>query len=372
MDQILGGDPQAPTKLAQPERNRYYYGKLLDVSHFEIEQNYLNGKRWLMNRLIGGTGVVCGLNVSVDADGARLILEPGVAIDGWGREIVVPEASAPFDPRALTDATGKPAGTLTGAGTVTISICYQECGIEPAPVLIASCNPQGDCSPGITREHYFIVVTEGSAVRSATTCGFPDLYTPTGGSSEIPDIHPALSNRIVQGCAEPEGAGCILLAEVAIPSEGAITVEMIDNTVRPLVVNNATLLELIFCLAQRVQQLSTGPTPTPTPSPSPAPTPTPTPTVAPTPTPTPTPSPTAGPTPTPSPAPTRGPAPTVLPTLRPAPTVLPTQRPAPTIRPVPTARPEPTLQPAPTLRPGPVGASPSVKRSPSPGPQRKK
>jgi hypothetical protein len=41
---------------------------------------------------------------------------------------------------------------------------------------------------------------------------------------------------------------------------------MIDNTVRPVVVSNAVLLELIFCLAQRVQQLAPAPTPTPTPA----------------------------------------------------------------------------------------------------------
>ena len=33
-------------------RNRYFYGKLLDVFHFELEQNYLNGKRWMLNRMV--------------------------------------------------------------------------------------------------------------------------------------------------------------------------------------------------------------------------------------------------------------------------------------------------------------------------------
>jgi len=38
-------------------RNRYFYGKLLDVFHFELEQNYLNAKRWLLTRLVTGYGV---------------------------------------------------------------------------------------------------------------------------------------------------------------------------------------------------------------------------------------------------------------------------------------------------------------------------
>jgi hypothetical protein len=87
MDQHLGGDPNAPTSLATPARNRYFYGKLLDVPHFYLEQSYLNGKRWLMNRLVSGTGIVCGLAVVPTADGTGLIISPGVAIDAWGREI---------------------------------------------------------------------------------------------------------------------------------------------------------------------------------------------------------------------------------------------------------------------------------------------
>ena len=50
--------------FCSPVRNRYFYGKLLDVFHFDLEQTYLNTKRWTLNRLITGYGVVYGLNVS--------------------------------------------------------------------------------------------------------------------------------------------------------------------------------------------------------------------------------------------------------------------------------------------------------------------
>jgi hypothetical protein len=56
---------------------------------------------------------------------------------------------------------------------------------------------------------------------------------------------------------------------VNLPASGPIAPTMIDNTVRPVVVSNGLLLELLFCLAQHVQQLSPGPTPTPTPTPGP-------------------------------------------------------------------------------------------------------
>jgi hypothetical protein len=40
-----------PGTLAAPRRNHYYYTKLLDVLHFEMEQAYGIRQRWLLNRL---------------------------------------------------------------------------------------------------------------------------------------------------------------------------------------------------------------------------------------------------------------------------------------------------------------------------------
>lgn len=70
------------------ERNEYFYGKLMSVNDFQIEQKYMNDKRRLINRLLHGCGVVCGLSV-VQIDDCTLSLEAGVALDFTGREIVV-------------------------------------------------------------------------------------------------------------------------------------------------------------------------------------------------------------------------------------------------------------------------------------------
>src|SRR3954452_24240418 len=74
--------------LSAPRRNHFFYGKRMDVQHFVMEQNYGKLKQWLLNRLTLGKGVICGLTVSVD--GRRVCVDPGVAIDGLGREIIVP------------------------------------------------------------------------------------------------------------------------------------------------------------------------------------------------------------------------------------------------------------------------------------------
>ncbi|MDQ2085356.1 hypothetical protein RBH29_02745 [Herbivorax sp. ANBcel31] len=70
------------------ERNKYFYGKLLTVSDFESEQKYFNDKRRLLNRLLFGSGIVCGLN-TVKVDDTSISVEMGMALDYAGREIVL-------------------------------------------------------------------------------------------------------------------------------------------------------------------------------------------------------------------------------------------------------------------------------------------
>lgn len=70
------------------ERNKYFYGKLLSVDDFELEQKYMNDKRRMQNRFLFGTGVVAGLYV-VRTDEQTISVEAGFALDSWGREIVV-------------------------------------------------------------------------------------------------------------------------------------------------------------------------------------------------------------------------------------------------------------------------------------------
>lgn len=70
------------------ERNKYFYGKLLTVRDLQLEQKYVNDKRRLINRLLHGAGIVCGLNV-VYVDDQTISIENGLALDYGGREIVV-------------------------------------------------------------------------------------------------------------------------------------------------------------------------------------------------------------------------------------------------------------------------------------------
>ena len=81
------------TKYFPYERNNYFYGKLLSVDDFRLEQKYGNDKRRMLNRFLCGAGVVTGMNV-VGVDDTTILVESGLALDYSGREIVIDEPVA--------------------------------------------------------------------------------------------------------------------------------------------------------------------------------------------------------------------------------------------------------------------------------------
>jgi len=73
-------------------RTNYFTGRLLTEQDFTGEQRYFRDKFRLHYRALHGCGVVCGLRVKPHpyCPNLRLIVEPGIAIDECGYEIVVP------------------------------------------------------------------------------------------------------------------------------------------------------------------------------------------------------------------------------------------------------------------------------------------
>ncbi len=81
------------SKLEYFSRNNYFHGKLMTVKDFELEQNYFNSKRHLINRTINGVGLVRGLTVK-DVNQRQdetweATLSEGMLIDENGDEIIV-------------------------------------------------------------------------------------------------------------------------------------------------------------------------------------------------------------------------------------------------------------------------------------------
>lgn len=71
-----------------PRRVNFFNGMLLTADDLAVEQEYHRGMRHLHNR-IHGFGTVSGLEVTVSR--GRVRVDPGLAIDVCGREIVLTE-----------------------------------------------------------------------------------------------------------------------------------------------------------------------------------------------------------------------------------------------------------------------------------------
>jgi hypothetical protein len=240
--------PGAPTA---PIRNRYFYGKLLDVRSQEMEQAYGVGLRRLLNRVGHGAGVLCGLQVRPDGDGDQVWVEPGVAIDGLGREIVVTEARCVENPSQPLDDCGDPEGEPVTDGTLTLCIAYHECEVDPVPVLVEDCDSREGCRPGAVRERYRVLIQADE----------PD---PPGGLSEeqcatiFPeqpaadfDRRAAACEALTGPCPEPEPV-CVPLATLGF--KAGQSVEVHECPPRTTVYSNARLFDMLLCLAERVEE----------------------------------------------------------------------------------------------------------------------
>jgi hypothetical protein len=160
-----------PAVLRPPQRNNFFFGKMMGVAQFEREQCYGMSQRWLINRLTIGTGVLCGLEVSLTADGKRLRVAPGVAVDPWGREIIVGRV-VEFDPFAAGGGCGcGDTAPITEAKDYSVCLTYRECTTNDQAVLYADdCPDQPECQPDTTVETFGLALT-AVVTPAAFDCG---------------------------------------------------------------------------------------------------------------------------------------------------------------------------------------------------------
>jgi len=88
-------------------RPLYYHGMLIDDKGFRDEQDYHAWKRRLINRLVHGSGVVCGLKLS-KLDDRTFSIGCGLALDCNGWEIYVPCDITIAVPQPSSDKTACP------------------------------------------------------------------------------------------------------------------------------------------------------------------------------------------------------------------------------------------------------------------------
>jgi hypothetical protein len=240
------------TDLKTPVRNRYFYGKLLDVYHCQLETNYLNSKRWLLNRLISGYGVVCGLNVKAAPDKKGIVVTSGLAIDKWGRETIVPRETEPLPiPAQLIpkppaesdrDCQEKPEEKF-----VCIWLCYHECETDPAPILTGDNCGLPTCEPSTIRERYKLEFKLGKVPPPLKDACIPDFIA--GGHIDYPKLAKYVTTN---GCCQLPENPCIPLANIRVaPADGGschLQPDDIDIAIRPIVFTNDLLFQLLLSL----------------------------------------------------------------------------------------------------------------------------
>jgi hypothetical protein len=215
-----------------PRRPRYFSGQLLTSEDFEAEQSYFLGRRRSDNRQLHGWGVVCGLGVTPSGSGG-VVVEPGVAIDGLGREIVVPAPREMPDPRQPINDRGEPCGEPLDSEVITICLAYAEC-------------PEDDGDPArFVRETYTLGVHPGAPEPPPRN---PAAEAVLSGSTD--EVARALCEASAGDACDPADQ-CVPIATVS-GRKGELHVVLCP---RRIVAASEVLLELILGLVRRVQVL---------------------------------------------------------------------------------------------------------------------
>jgi hypothetical protein len=262
-----------PPNLAPPKRNHFFFGKLMDVRQFQLETQYGNAKRWLLNRLVSGYGVVCGLGVELNDDG-QVIVHRGLAIDKWGREIIVPEDTPPLSipedilppapaPVAAEDPKkpGKPprgqpgrAGREPSRFYIRVWLGYRECLVDPAPVMVGDCCEAASCEPGAVQEGYCIYFERHDDPHHGFECRCenPEFIRPDGSIN-----YDAVVDFVSRKCPDTKPNSRILLAQIEV-WDGRCDPQRCDIHVRRVVFTNRLLYELIQASLNHWQDRWTG------------------------------------------------------------------------------------------------------------------
>lgn len=229
------------------ERNNYFYGKLMTVRDFFAEQCYFNEKRWLINRMVHGWGVVCGLDVrqKEDSPGAVLVT-PGLAIDCCGREVLVCcEQEVKLLPGHSDCHAQK--DEETGEKKLYVCIDYRSCKTEPVQFPPVACDQKEKGEFNRIRDSYVISVKRPDEVCIPDEC---PKYCPLSDDKLI-SMHGYLCSKLKEGCPECLEKCCVILAEITVTpasdpaQQPSVAIDQCSQ--RKLVYGNAMLFDLIRC-----------------------------------------------------------------------------------------------------------------------------
>lgn len=178
------------------ERNNYYLGKLLTVRDFEAEQAYFNKKRWLINRTILGWGVVWGLEVYKKDE--KFYVKPGMAIDCYGREILVREEEGIKSPllQCHTEQKETNENNTNENKTFRVLLKYGEKKMECLPLPPMACEQTEKAEYNRIQDSFEMSVE-------------PEPETGTQGQGQLP-LHTSQEEKSIKDCTAP----CLVIAKI--------------------------------------------------------------------------------------------------------------------------------------------------------------
>jgi hypothetical protein len=253
-------------KVRRFERNHYYHGKMLSARDLADEQKYFNEKRWLINRAILGWGIVCGLDVSLDP--SCLVVEPGLALDCCGHEILVCERltlsletfqRALGGDRPVDGAQGRPQTQYQGQtppSSVRWVVCleYKERCTEPVKP-VGGCSSKNGSEYNRIQDDYALTVREWD---KACPDNHDDVCCPVAGLGSKTSLHHALTERSKK-CPHCKDCACVVLATGTFDGSAqppTVTLDPDSWKYRRLVYTNPALASVIRCFHSGLPHIS--------------------------------------------------------------------------------------------------------------------
>lgn len=245
-------------KLQQFQKNNYYFGKLMSVAGFDIEQKYMEGKRHLLNRLISGPGITCGFDIAgISLDENNGIVEitfatGGAAIDRCGREIVVPDGSKAFVYTVEEDGQGNNV-PLTKNNITTypnLYLRYKTTLVEPVQAIVnaSHCEEKTVCRHDRIVETFEVIASNLSPANGTAECPPSSLDFDTEEyKKEIKDFANGALSKNCEGPGD-EDPMVFLIKVIMDNNADIITIDQAETFEhRTLVYNNKLIRQLLLC-----------------------------------------------------------------------------------------------------------------------------
>ena len=249
-------------KVQHFERNNYFHGKMLSARDLRAEQEYFNEKRWLINRTVLGWGIVCGLDVKVDY--GCLVVEPGLALDCCGHELLVCERQAIH----LNKITEELEVDRYRHSSISWVLCleYNECKTEPVKLPNTACEQTDRGEYNRIRDHYRLRFRSryedyGQEPKENEACpkNHDHFCCPYDNLGNEASIHKSLIDASRE-CPKCEACECVVLATGTLePCHGRDPEIRVDDDswkYRRIVYTNTALANLIRCFHGELAHIS--------------------------------------------------------------------------------------------------------------------